>query len=474
MRLQHPFQRLLLVCVASASLSSLAQNFTNPVQHYADPFVIYSNGYYYSTGTIGTAIQIWRSDTIPGLLAATPTTVFTPKGGTANCCGLWSPELHNIGGKWFIYYTADNGSGTKYDFVLQGGSDPLGSYSDIGQIDCGQSCDDPHVFQDVTTGRWYFLFAGLNPRNIGIQQLNTDGHSLIGSRSIIVTPNGGFDCGIVEGPRVLQNAGKTYLTFAVCDAAQPYYKTGMTVTTGTDFLNPSAWSENPNPVFQAYSGPNGNVYGPARLTFTTSRDGTEHWMLYHAKLDNGVDYNRDTRAQKFTFNSDGSPNFGAPIPSGVLQNSPSGDLSAGPAPVSGTTYKLTNLNSGLVLDDQGGSNTPGANVQQWTNNDLPPQRWTFTDVGSSYFKLINKQANLAMDDAGGSTAAGANVQLWTDNGLAPQHWQFFYWGNGYYKVVNQQSGLPLDVASGSTTAGGNVQLWYDNGLAPQRWKLEPK
>ena len=117
---------------------------------------------------------------------------------------------------------------------------------------------------------------------------------------------------------------------------------------------------------QQYSGSDGNVYGPGRLSFTTSRDGSENWIVYHAKTDNGDDYNLDTRAQRFYFDGNGVPQFGHPIPSSVLQDAPSGDTSAGPGIASGAVYALVNLNSGLNLHVPSGSADTSVRMQQWS------------------------------------------------------------------------------------------------------------
>ena len=59
----------------------------------------------------------------------------------------------------------------------------------------------------------------------------------------------------------------------------------------------------------------------------TSPDGTQDWMTYHANssTSQGCDINRTTRAQRFTWIADGTPNLGVPIGNGVVQNSPSGE-----------------------------------------------------------------------------------------------------------------------------------------------------
>lgn len=50
-------------------------------------------------------------------------------------------------------------------------------------------------------------------------------------------------------------------------------------------------------------------------------------MVYHANssASGGCDMNRSTRAQKFTWNADGTPNFGTPVALGVPLTAPSGE-----------------------------------------------------------------------------------------------------------------------------------------------------
>jgi GH43 family beta-xylosidase len=92
---------------------------------------------------------------------------------------------------------------------------------------------------------------------------------------------------------------------------------------GGDPLSSSSWRKFPNPVFQR----SGSVYGPGHNGFFKSPDGTEDWIVYHANSSagGGCDMNRSTRAQKFTWNADGTPNFGTPVPLGTPLAVPSGE-----------------------------------------------------------------------------------------------------------------------------------------------------
>src|SRR5262249_55669087 len=80
------------------------------------------------------------------------------------------------------------------------------------------------------------------------------------------------------------------------------------------------------PVFSQYNGPDGVVYGPGHNGFTTSPDGKQDWIIYHTKVSAKDGWDRDVRVQPFTWDKDGLPDFGQPIPSSVPIPVPSGQL----------------------------------------------------------------------------------------------------------------------------------------------------
>jgi GH43 family beta-xylosidase len=68
-----------------------------------------------------------------------------------------------------------------------------------------------------------------------------------------------------------------------------------------------------------------NAYGVGHPSFTVSPDGTEDWIAFHTKKDPSPGWNREVRLQKFTWHSDGSPNFGEPAARAVPLPLPSGE-----------------------------------------------------------------------------------------------------------------------------------------------------
>ena len=122
---------------------------------------------------------------------------------------------------------------------------------------------------------------------------------------------------VAEGPTALYHAGKTFIVYSASDTASPAYCLGMLTLEGTDPLSRRSWRKTPQPVFAA--SPADSIFGPGRGTFAHAEDGSD-WLLYAAKSTNApTSANRAIRAQRFTWNADGSPNFGRPVKDGPIQ-----------------------------------------------------------------------------------------------------------------------------------------------------------
>ncbi|WP_369076782.1 RICIN domain-containing protein [Paractinoplanes rishiriensis] len=85
-----------------------------------------------------------------------------------------------------------------------------------------------------------------------------------------------------------------------------------------------------------------------------------------------------------------------------------GSSTGGPTP--GTSYRLQNVTSGLLLDS-GGSTTGGSPVNQWTWDPSPNLQWRFVvDVGGGYHQIINHANGMAVDGGGATTSGAAAKQ----------------------------------------------------------------
>jgi GH43 family beta-xylosidase len=309
-----------------------ARTFTNPIKRNGpDPWLQYYNGYYYlATTTWNSTITMRRSRTLAGLATAADTTVFSLAGRPDGCCTMWAPEFHLLGGRWYLYYVAgqdvpDFNPTQRLHVLESSGSDPMGPYA--FKADLGDTWEiDPSILQH--NGKLYLLGSAID----GTQSLTitplANPYTISGARRTISRPALAWETQggqVNEAAEPLYHNGRTMIVYSASACWGPDYKLGLLTLTGTDPLNSAHWTKSPNPVFQRNDG-NG-VYAPGHNGFFKSPDGAEDWIVYHANdsASGGCDLNRSTRAQKFTWNSDGTPNFGTPVRLGAALTPPSGE-----------------------------------------------------------------------------------------------------------------------------------------------------
>ena len=81
------------------------------------------------------------------------------------------------------------------------------------------------------------------------------------------------------------------------------------------------------------------------------------------------------------------------------------------------------MNSGKVLDVNGGVSANGTNVQQYDSNGTYAQKWIAVKNSDGSYTFQSALAeNAVLDVNGGSSANGTNVQLYTSNGTNAQKW----------------------------------------------------
>ena len=408
-------------------------SFTNPLvgaPNSADPSIAYNNGYYYYVATTwSNRIIMRRSTTMAGLKTAAEKTIFT-LGAGPGCCMMWAPDIQLINNRWYIYFSAEAspGQGERRTSVLESNtSDAYGAYTYRGILnlepDGGWAIDGSVVrFSGRPDHFVYSAFRG-GEQSLFIAPMSSP--TQVSSNGVrISTPNLSWERqggAVNEGPYAIYNAGKTFLTYSASHCNGPDYKLGMLTWTGGDPMLASSWVKKSTPIFQR-SDANG-VYGPGHASFVNSPDGSETWVVYHANssVTDGCGTTRTTRAQKISWNSDGTPNMGIPVRTGVSIAGPSGE-SGGTTPPPSSVVPLRNRHSNLCLDNNNWATAAGSPVQQWTCNGLTVQQWEMRPLADGYVEIVNRHSGLCLDNKDWATAAGSPVQQWTCNGLSVQQW----------------------------------------------------
>ena len=316
--------------------------FVNPICEQADPWITQDQGHYLACFAEGNrAVSIQISDRLTSL--GVKHVVWTaPETGPASR-EVWAPELHRLGDRWYVYFAGSDGQNRNHKaWVLQSeGKDPLGPYSLHGPLYTG---DDPGMTAsncwaiDLTTfelkGRLYAIWSGW-PDGRDVQYLYIapmkDPLNMAGPR-VRICANDDYlwervderleGRGLEEAPEVLQHGGRTFVTYSCSGSWQPSYKLAMLeLRSGGDPLNPKDWKKFPSPVFQSSA----KTFGVGHNSFVKSPDGTEDWLVYHAKWSRNDGWQRTVYTQPFNWTADGLPLFGEPVASGKALTLPSGE-----------------------------------------------------------------------------------------------------------------------------------------------------
>jgi len=333
-----------------------------------DPWIFRHAGRYWLTYTTAGHVEVRAARTLDGLAAARPRRLWPPAGRPEpadRCCQVWAPEIHRLQGphgiRWYVYYsaTSDAEGYTHGMYVLEStGSSPAGPYVFRGRLAVPQ----PYAI-DATVGeiggRLYLLYAGgasFTPTSILIAPLS-DPWTVAGAPVEVSRPTLSWETSIFainEGPELLLHGDKVNVIYSAAWCGSGDYALGrLTVSRRADLLDPATWTDAKSPTPAFASAPSRGVYGPGHGSFFTSPDGRESWNVYHATEEHKGCFTgglRTTRAQRFTWNADGTPDFGAPVSLATDVAAPGGDGTIAVQAESTKAFRATSPRAQLVTD----------------------------------------------------------------------------------------------------------------------------
>ncbi len=278
------------------------------VEQRADPWVFLGDdGYYYFTGSypvkgqeeeeqgIGyDRVVLRRSKTIQGLKEAEEVAIWRPSAETGTYRYIWAPEIHQINGTWYVFFTASIDPFNTYNIrphvLVCTGGDPMdpGSW-ELHRMQAveGDTFAVQQFSLDMTcfesAGTYYVAWAA-NPgdfSNLYIATIDPDEPwQLTSGCTKISMPDFAWENPINEGPAVIKNNGKVYLCYSAAAVDYTYCVGMLMADEGADLLDADAWTKYPIPLLSTYDFE--NQCGPGHNSFTIDENGNPV-IVYHAR-----------------------------------------------------------------------------------------------------------------------------------------------------------------------------------------------
>ncbi len=255
-------------------------------------------------------ISIYSAASPDSLGKSSPVTVWDT--GDTLLQNIWSPELHKIDGKWYIYFEADNGNTDNHHiYLLENESEsPLTQHWKLrGPIVVNDEWNygiHPSVF--TVGGRLYMTWSGWERRRteaetqcIFIAEMENP-WTLKSERVLIsrpeyewerqwINPDGScsaYPIFVNENPEpyISPDGSKVIINYSASGIWTVFSTLGMlSASTSADLLDPDSWIKSPEPVFRASEG--SDYIGVSNISLIPSRDGNETMMLYQGKQYDG-------------------------------------------------------------------------------------------------------------------------------------------------------------------------------------------
>jgi hypothetical protein len=141
-------------------------------------------------------------------------------------------------------------------------------------------------------------------------------------------------------------------------------------------------------------------------------------------------------------------------------------------PVTGTAYRLTNVNSGKVLDAVNCGTANGTKIDQWSSLGNTCQQWKFASAGGGHYTLTNVNSGTVLDSVNCGQANGTSLDLWAALGNLCQEWDVTQVGS-HYTITNVGNGMAMDVENCGTANGTTVRQWQQLDNTCQQWNIAP-
>lgn len=319
------------------------KNYPNPfIPERADPYVTRgSDGYYYFTASYPALhdefhgydrIVLRRSKTVEGLASAEEKAVWLAHKEGIMSKHIWAPELHEIKGRWYIFFAAGNSEDKWHirPYVLScDGNDPMNdSWSENGKVQA--LCEDKTSFNsfslDMTCfehkGKHYLIWAEIiGASSLFMAETDPDCPWKLKSMPVLLSkpeyPWEKVRFPVNEGASVLKGEDKVFIFFSASGTGAEYCMGYLWADSDADLMNPASWSKTTAPVLETKD-LQGEA-GPGHNSFVYDEEGSL-LLVYHARPQSHFEKNcgtyddeplydpcRHARIKEVTFDNGGFP-----------------------------------------------------------------------------------------------------------------------------------------------------------------------
>ncbi|MDQ3642100.1 MAG: glycoside hydrolase family 43 protein [Actinomycetota bacterium] len=272
-----------------------------------DPWVVAHDGSLLLVQAAGgnRRIVVKRFQDLARMDRNTETVIWAPSGPSSHGRHVWAPELHQIDGRWYVYFAASDGRATNHRMYALVADDPLGPYEELGPVrdpDHDVWAIDLTVF--TLEDRRYAVWSGWEgpddgfPQNLYIAPMSNP-WTICGPRRCLSRPQHGWEMTVApvnEGPEVIRHAGRLFVVYAADASWTQAYKMGLLEWTGGDVMDPESWQKLPRPFFT------GGGHGCVVDTPAGAH------LVYHRKLSGDPGWaDREIRSAPLDWDDDGYP-----------------------------------------------------------------------------------------------------------------------------------------------------------------------
>lgn len=289
---------------------TISTNYPNPfIMERADPYVTKGpDGYYYFTASYPMKsdndpegydrVILRRSRSLIGLAEAEEIVVWKVSNTTQSHRFIWAPELHFIGGVWYVFYAGSEDSENRWAFdchvLMCESADPYtGKWIEKGKFQSLQ--EDTFSFTgfslDMTyfeaAGKNYVIWAQHNEEKISCLYLGEvnpeEPWKLISMPMLLTKPEYDWEkvrYAVNEGPAVLQHDDKIFVCFSASGTGPEYCVGVLEADITSNLLCHSSWKKYEKPLLTSEDLI--DEYGPGHNSFTKDEEGNDVF-IYHAR-----------------------------------------------------------------------------------------------------------------------------------------------------------------------------------------------